>query len=192
VSDSGIPATQYVPGSTSDSIKFARRQLVGVLKNGAGPFVTRPITSDSGWAHRRAIDGMSVRRYIFHLQPDDVAASQLAIDGQIEHREIAPSSLDLQLAMDRCAGTSHRALAELDDIMAVLAPRLFDEFGPLSLYAVGPDWHGCVLLSEGRPSAGSPEPACSCRWMIRPSSRSPWHVYVAAAPICGHDRGPRQ
>jgi len=29
---------------------------------------------------------------------DDVAASQLAIDGQIEHRKIACSPLDLQLA----------------------------------------------------------------------------------------------
>src|SRR5215469_16003833 len=52
-------------------------------------------------AHRGAIDGMSVRRNIFHLQADDVAASQLAIDGQIEHREIACSSLDLQFAPNR-------------------------------------------------------------------------------------------
>ena len=37
----------------------------------------------------------------------------------------------------RCAGTSRHALAELDDIMAVLAPRLFDEFGPL-LHQVPP------------------------------------------------------
>src|SRR5215472_10722072 len=52
-------------------------------------------------AHRRAIDGMSVRCHIFHLQADDVAASQLAIDGQIRHREIACSPLDLQLAPNR-------------------------------------------------------------------------------------------
>src|SRR6516162_6858632 len=52
-------------------------------------------------AHRRAIDGMSVRRHIFYLEADDVAASQLAIDGQIEHREIACSSLDLQVASNR-------------------------------------------------------------------------------------------
>src|SRR6516162_10792585 len=52
-------------------------------------------------AHCRAIDGMSVRCHIFHLQADDVAASQLAVDGQIEHREIAGSSLDLQLAPNR-------------------------------------------------------------------------------------------
>jgi hypothetical protein len=32
-------------------------------------------------AHRRAIDGMSVRCHIFHLQAHNVAASQLAIDG---------------------------------------------------------------------------------------------------------------
>src|SRR5262249_56311500 len=32
---------------------------------------------------------------------DDVAASQLAIDGQIEHRKIARSPLELQLAANR-------------------------------------------------------------------------------------------
>src|SRR6516165_6641175 len=52
-------------------------------------------------AHRCAIDGMSVRRHIFHLEADNVAASQLAIDGQIEHREVARSSFDLQLAPNR-------------------------------------------------------------------------------------------
>src|SRR5215471_1761857 len=31
-------------------------------------------------AHRRAIDGTSMRRHIFHLQADDDAASQHAID----------------------------------------------------------------------------------------------------------------
>src|SRR6516162_1814040 len=46
-------------------------------------------------AHRCAIDGMSVRCHILHLEADDVAASQLAIDGQIEHREIAGSSFGL-------------------------------------------------------------------------------------------------
>src|SRR6516225_7287215 len=34
-------------------------------------------------AHRRAIDSMSVRRHIFHLETDDVAASQLAIDARL-------------------------------------------------------------------------------------------------------------
>src|SRR6516162_9900823 len=52
-------------------------------------------------AHCRAIGGMSVRRHIFHLEADNVAASQLAIDGQIEHREVARSSFDLQLASNR-------------------------------------------------------------------------------------------
>src|SRR6516162_6449830 len=46
-------------------------------------------------AHRRAID---VRRHIFHLEADVVPTSQLAIDGQSEHREITRSSFDLQLA----------------------------------------------------------------------------------------------
>jgi len=59
-------------------------------------------------AHCRAIDGMSVRCHIFQLQADDVAASQLTIDGQIEHREIACSPLDLQFAPNRpkCLGRS--------------------------------------------------------------------------------------
>ena len=52
-------------------------------------------------AHLRTIDGMSVRCHILHLQADDVAASQLTIDGQIEHREIACSPLDLQFAPNR-------------------------------------------------------------------------------------------
>jgi len=66
-------------------------------------------------AHRRAIDSMSVRRHIFHLEADDVAASQFAIDGQIEHREIACSSFDLQLAPNR----PNRVWAEV-----VASPRL--------------------------------------------------------------------
>ena len=52
-------------------------------------------------AHCRAIDGMSVRCHIFQLQADDVEAAQLAIDGQIEHCEIAHSALYLQHAPNR-------------------------------------------------------------------------------------------
>ena len=47
------------------------------------------------------VDRLTRRRHMFHLQADDDAASQLAIDGQIEHRKIARSSFDLQFAPNR-------------------------------------------------------------------------------------------
>src|SRR5215217_1133612 len=48
-------------------------------------------------AHSRSIDGISVRGNVLHLERDDIAAAQLAIDGQVEHRQLAGSPLDLQL-----------------------------------------------------------------------------------------------
>jgi hypothetical protein len=35
-------------------------------------------------ANGRPIDGISIRSYVLDLQSDDIAASQLAVDGQIE------------------------------------------------------------------------------------------------------------
>jgi len=46
---------------------------------------------------RRAIDGMAVRSDVFDPQVDDIAAPELAVDRQIEHREIAGTPLDLQI-----------------------------------------------------------------------------------------------
>jgi hypothetical protein len=43
---------------------------------------------------------ISVRRNVFHLYGDDIAAAQLAIDGQIEHGQVAGSALDLELGSD--------------------------------------------------------------------------------------------
>jgi hypothetical protein len=36
-------------------------------------------------------------RYILHLEPDNVAATKLAVDGQVEHREIPDPTLYLKL-----------------------------------------------------------------------------------------------
>jgi len=51
--------------------------------------------------HRRPIDCVSAGRDILHLEGDNIAATELAIDGQIEHRQVARPSLDLQLGPDR-------------------------------------------------------------------------------------------
>src|SRR6516162_9666963 len=59
-------------------------------------------------AHRRAIDGMSVRCYIFHLQADDVAALSLLSMARlnIARSRVRPSICSL-LRIDRtCLGRS--------------------------------------------------------------------------------------
>jgi hypothetical protein len=38
---------------------------------------------------------------VLYLNADEVAGSELAVDGEIEHRQVAGSSLDLQLRPDR-------------------------------------------------------------------------------------------
>jgi hypothetical protein len=50
--------------------------------------------------HRRTVDGNTLRSYVIHRQVDDIAPSQLAIDREIEHREVAHSPLDLQFCAD--------------------------------------------------------------------------------------------
>jgi hypothetical protein len=49
-------------------------------------------------ANRCPIGCIAVKGNILDLQCDDVAGAELAIDGQIEHREIAGSSVGLKLA----------------------------------------------------------------------------------------------
>jgi hypothetical protein len=44
---------------------------------------------------------MSVRRHIFHLQADDIAAAEFAVDREIEHRQVTRSSRNLQFGSDR-------------------------------------------------------------------------------------------
>src|SRR5579862_6699664 len=39
-------------------------------------------------AHGCPIDVIAIRRNVLDLESDDIAASQLAVDGQIEHRQI--------------------------------------------------------------------------------------------------------
>jgi hypothetical protein len=52
----------------------------------------------------RAIDGMAVWRHIFYFEADDIAAAELAVDRQIEHRKVALSPFDLQFGADRPNG----------------------------------------------------------------------------------------
>src|ERR1700731_4655 len=52
-------------------------------------------------AHRRAFNGVSVRRNVLDLESDDIATAQLAVDRQIEHRQVALAVCDLELGPDR-------------------------------------------------------------------------------------------
>jgi len=52
-------------------------------------------------ADRSALHGMSVWRNVFDPEANEVAAPELAIDGKIEHGEIARPPLDLELGADR-------------------------------------------------------------------------------------------
>ena len=50
---------------------------------------------------RGAFDGIAVRRDILHLEAHHIAAAQLAIDGEIEQRQIAYLPHHLQMRADR-------------------------------------------------------------------------------------------
>jgi hypothetical protein len=50
---------------------------------------------------RGSVDCISVRRHVIDFKRDDVAATQLAVDRLIEHREVARSPLYLKLGPDR-------------------------------------------------------------------------------------------
>src|ERR1700730_551172 len=50
---------------------------------------------------RGQIDRISARRNILDFEGDDIAATQFAVDRQIEHRQVARPSPDLQLGRDR-------------------------------------------------------------------------------------------
>src|ERR1700726_1825272 len=47
-----------------------------------------------------AIDGVSMGRDVVDLESHDIAPAQLAVDGEIEHRQVSGASLDLQLGSD--------------------------------------------------------------------------------------------
>src|SRR5262252_7715371 len=53
------------------------------------------------WRTVARIDRMTMGSNIFDLQPGDVTSSELAVDSQIEHSQVACSAGDLQLAADR-------------------------------------------------------------------------------------------
>jgi len=46
--------------------------------------------------NRRPIDGVSPRCDIVHLEGNDITSAQLAIDSQVEHRQVSDATLDLQ------------------------------------------------------------------------------------------------
>jgi hypothetical protein len=48
-----------------------------------------------------AIDGVSMGRDVVDLESYDITPAQLAVDGEIEHRQVSGASLDLQLGPDR-------------------------------------------------------------------------------------------
>ena len=48
-----------------------------------------------------AIDGVSMGRNVVDLESHDIAPAQLAVDGEIEYRQVTGASLDLQLGPDR-------------------------------------------------------------------------------------------
>jgi hypothetical protein len=52
-------------------------------------------------AHRSAIDRVTVRSDLLDPQTDDVASSELTIDGQIEHGQVACTLSHLELGADR-------------------------------------------------------------------------------------------
>ena len=56
----------------------------------------------------RAVGGISARRKVIDFQGYDIAAAQLAIDGDVEQRQIAHSAFDLELgSIDQtCFGRS--------------------------------------------------------------------------------------
>jgi hypothetical protein len=47
------------------------------------------------------IDSISTRGDVIDLDANDIAAAQLAVDGQIEERQVSPTSFDLKSRSDR-------------------------------------------------------------------------------------------
>jgi len=66
--------------------------LSGLLRHLEPDGLARLLLVDS-----RTIDGVTMRSNVLHLQADNVTASELAIDGEIEHGQVACSPRDLQL-----------------------------------------------------------------------------------------------
>jgi hypothetical protein len=50
--------------------------------------------------HGGAIDGISMGGDVVDLESHDIATAQLAVDGEIEHRQVSGSPLDLKFGSD--------------------------------------------------------------------------------------------
>ena len=48
-----------------------------------------------------AVDGVSMGRDVVDLERHDITASQLAVDGEIEYRQVSSTSFDLEFGPDR-------------------------------------------------------------------------------------------
>jgi hypothetical protein len=75
--------------------------------------------------HCRAIDRIPARCDVLHPNCDDIAAPQLAVDCQIEHRQVARPSLHLQSGTDRpnMLCPQRRFLADELTLVPGLSPR---------------------------------------------------------------------
>ena len=93
-----VPAAgkELFPGFLVGDLKVLIDCLAGLLRHLKSNGPARLLLPNC-----RAIDRMAVRRNVIHFQPNDVAAPELAVDRQIEQREIALPSFELQLAADR-------------------------------------------------------------------------------------------
>jgi hypothetical protein len=64
---------------------------------------------------RCSIERDTLWRNVLKSQHDDIAASELAVDGEVEHREIAVLALELQLAADRSPDHRRQCCRQLRD-----------------------------------------------------------------------------
>src|SRR5215467_4775717 len=44
----------------------------------------------------RSVNGIAIGRHVIHAQGDEITAAKFAVDGQIEHRQVAGALLELQ------------------------------------------------------------------------------------------------
>ena len=52
-------------------------------------------------AHCCPVEGVAIGRHVLHAQSNEIATAQLAVDCQIEHRQVACALRELQLGADR-------------------------------------------------------------------------------------------
>lgn len=98
-----------------------------------------------------AINGDPIRSHILDLEADDIAASELAVDGKIEHGKIACSALDLQLGPDR------------PDVLRPQRRFGAEQFALIPRVRLAPSWIAIssfcmvvLLYNRGRPACAVP------------------------------------